>query len=400
MKKNLPILIADDEKVILMSLKKMINDEFEDVDVFMANDGLKAWNDLQIVKPSILISDITMPTMDGIQLLNKIRNKKEFDRIYIIVLTAKDDKELRKELLEIGADDFISKSDDHSIIIARLRSALRIVRMQEKIKDENEILQNLAKELEGDIQDLTMLAVKFMEARIPASMEMLKNISEASVWIAKEYKDYENATIRDIEIASYLSMAGRIFLPDNLLNEPVMLDGKLTHQLMSQVPVSGKNIVSSLTRFNKVGNYIYHIYENFDGTGIPGQLQTWQIPFPSRIIRVVSDYYELKRTTYKTPEQIISKLKEQSKRLYDHRVVVLLDHYIRSVSKDIDNSNEIAMKISDLQPDMLLTRDVITDSGLKLIPMGIKLSEKSIKMIMNHNSTDPILGGIYVQKHL
>ena len=398
MKRNTSILIVDDEKTILYSLQKMISAEFSDIDVILASDGEEAWNKIQNHHPAILISDINMPGMDGKQLLNKVRQNSEFDSVYIVILTAYNEKGTRNELLEIGADDFILKSSEPDDIKYRIRSALRIVKLQEKVIEENEVLQTLAQELESDIEDITMLAVKFMEARIPASLDTLKKIAETSVWIAKAYENYDAETIRNIEIASYLSMAGRILLPDSLLHEPVMIDGKTTNPLMHQVPVSGKEIVSSISRFKTVGKYIYHIYENFDGTGIPGKLQSWQIPFPSRIIRVVTDYYEKRKRSTKSAETIIAEMLNQSKRLYDHRTVVLLDHYIRSVSKEIFDPDERAVKLSDLTAGMQLTRDVITDSGLKLIPVGGKLTERSIEMIINHNSNDTILGGLYVKK--
>lgn len=399
MKKNITILIADYEKKILMSLKELISSEFQYVDVILARNGDTAWENIQNYKPDILIADIEMPAFEGIGLLKKVREKTTLNDLYVIILSSKPAETLKFDLLENGADDYLNKNSDRIEFITRIRAAIKIINLNFKLEEENSILQNLAKDLESDIQDLTMLAVKFMEARVPASMDTLKKIAKASVWIALEYENYSEQTIRDIEIASFLSMAGRIFLPDYLINEPVMIDGKVTNPIMNQVPFSAKEIITSINRFENVSKYIYHVYENFDGTGIPSQLQSWQIPFPSRIIRVVSDYYELKIITNLSPEEILSKLKTQSKRLYDHRAIALLDQYVRSISKEIVNKNEIAVKITDLRPNMILTRDIMTDAGLKLIPAGAVLSEKSIQMIFNHNSTDPILGGLYIKKH-
>ena len=199
MKRNTSILIVDDEKTILYSLQKMISAEFSDIDVILASDGEEAWNKIQNHHPAILISDINMPGMDGKQLLNKVRQNSEFDSVYIVILTAYNEKGTRNELLEIGADDFILKSSEPDDIKYRIRSALRIVKLQEKVIEENEVLQTLAQELESDIEDITMLAVKFMEARIPASLDTLKKIAETSVWIAKAYENYDAETIRNIE---------------------------------------------------------------------------------------------------------------------------------------------------------------------------------------------------------
>jgi response regulator RpfG family c-di-GMP phosphodiesterase len=226
---------------------------------------------------------------------------------------------------------------------------------------------------------------------------MLKRVADSSVWIDKSYGDEDKDQIRDIEIASFLSQAGRIFLPDSMLKTPVLTNGLPTDPLMCQVPVSGKEIISSVRRLKNVGDIILHIYENFDGSGIPDRLKSWQIPFASRIIRVALDYEELRKFQGKSPKEAYELIKRESQRLYDHRVVILMEHYIKSHEKEEIDLYEVALQLAELVDGMVLTRDVYTDKGLKLIPKGATLSEGVIKKIIAHSSTDPILGNIYVK---
>jgi len=164
------------------------------------------------------------------------------------------------------------------------------------------------------------------------------------------------------------------------------------------VPSAAREIVSGIRRFTEVGKILFSIYENFDGTGFPRQLQSWQIPFSSRIIRVAVDYEEIKERTGKRPADVIAILHNFANRLYDKRVVVLIEHYVLSHDKEAKVADEEAMLLSDLKDGMVLTRDIITEKGLKLLPAGAILRTPIILKIIAHNSTDPILGNVYVKR--
>ncbi len=398
MNNKISILIADDEPAVLLTLEKLIEKSFPDLKVYTATNGRDAWEIVKVKNPAIILSDINMPIMDGIQLLIKVRADENYNSTFFILLTGNTDAGERIKALDKGADEFITKPVVSVALEARLRSAIRIVTMQQKMKEENQLLLELADELEKDLQDLARLAVKFMQARIPTSQEMLSRVAAASVWIAEQLGKFSHEDIRNIELAAFLSHSGRMTLPDRLLNSPVMLDGKAADPLMMQVPQAAREIVSGVRRFSEVGKILYSIYENFDGSGFPGRLQSWQIPFPSRIIRVALDYEEIKLRTGKKPREVLQILHASSSRLYDNRIVILMEHFARSNEKTEINTNEIAMLLTDLEDGMVLSRDIITEKNLKLLPAGAVLRESIISKIISHNSTDPILGNIYVLK--
>lgn len=398
MSKGISILIADDEKAIVITLEKLIQKTFPDIKTYTASDGKEAWDIINAYHPAIVLSDIGMPYMDGIQLLIKVRANPDYNDMIFILLTGNTDAAERIKALDRGADEFITKPVVSVALEARLRSAMRIVLMQQKMKEENQLLVDLADELEKDIQDMARLAVKFMQARIPTSQEMLSRISSASVWIANQLGKFTKEEIRDIEIAAFLCQAGRMTLPDHLLKEPVMIDGKPTDHLMMQVSGAAREIVSGVRRFTEVGKILYCLYENFDGSGFPSRLQSWQIPFPARIIRVALDYEEIKHRTGKKATEVIAMMHNFANRLYDSRVVVLMEHYVRSNDKEEKISNETALLLSDIKDGMILSRDIITEKNMKLLPAGAVLKENIIAKIIAHNASDPILGNVYVKK--
>lgn len=391
------ILIASDNFEMLENMKNVAHERHPESYIISAQDGLDAWNLIQKRNPQVVICDINLPTFDAFKLLSRIRGKKETENIYFIILTAIFDQEKREQALDVGADDFVTKPVSNDEFLARLRNALRIVRLLKEKAEETKLIMQLAEELENDIEDMTRLAVKFLQARIPASYDTLKRISAASFWIASQL-ELEPDEAHDIEIAGLLCLSGKVFLPDNKTNKPVQVEGRASDKLMYQVPVTAREILQSVRRYSEVSNIVYHIFENFDGSGFPEKLKSWQIPIGARIVRVALDY-ENWLNLEKKPKEALDKLFTNAKKLYDHRAVVLMEHYIKSVVKESHDPTEIAVKLQNLREGMVLTRDLVTNSGIMLIPGGHMLTEKNINQIISINTSDPILGtSIYVRR--
>ena len=114
------ILIADDEAQIREILR--IYFEKEGFEVIEAEDGAAAILKVQSEKPDILLLDIMMPVLDGIEVCKQVRKMSDLP---IIMVTAKDDDDDRIAGLEIGADDYITKPYNIPILLARVKAVLR-----------------------------------------------------------------------------------------------------------------------------------------------------------------------------------------------------------------------------------------------------------------------------------
>ena len=114
------VLIADDEAPIREILK--IYCEKEGFDVIEAADGAEAILKVQSEKPDIIILDIMMPVLDGLEVCKQVRKMSD---IPIIMLTAKDDDDDRILGLEIGADDYITKPFNILEVKARIKAIIR-----------------------------------------------------------------------------------------------------------------------------------------------------------------------------------------------------------------------------------------------------------------------------------
>ena len=128
------ILIADDEAQIREILR--IYFEKEDFEVIEAEDGADAILKVQSEKPDILLLDIMMPVLDGIEVCKQVRKMSDLP---IIMVTAKDDDDDRIAGLEIGADDYITKPFNSREVVARVKAVLRRAGTQEKKGDTSRI---------------------------------------------------------------------------------------------------------------------------------------------------------------------------------------------------------------------------------------------------------------------
>ncbi len=127
------VLIAEDEgdsrELLSWILEKM------GYEVVSTENGKEAWDAYRRGRFRLIISDLLMPDMDGLELCRKIRAHRQQRYTYIILLTAVIGKRQYLEAMEAGADDFITKPFDADELKARLRVADRILAIEAQVKD-------------------------------------------------------------------------------------------------------------------------------------------------------------------------------------------------------------------------------------------------------------------------
>ena len=126
------ILVAEDNAVTRRLLRRVL--ERLGHEVITAPDGLKAWEQFQSSDIRVVISDWMMPHMDGLDLCRRIRSDSDRQYVYIVILTAKDQKEDLVEVFRAGADDYITKPFDPEELRASLTKCGRIVDLEERYR--------------------------------------------------------------------------------------------------------------------------------------------------------------------------------------------------------------------------------------------------------------------------
>jgi two-component system alkaline phosphatase synthesis response regulator PhoP len=114
------ILVIDDEPSIVNLVKAYLKPE--GYEVFTAADGISGLKAARAHKPDLIVLDLMLPGMDGIELLSQLRRDSN---VYVILLTAKTEETDKIVGLSVGADDYVTKPFSPRELVARIRAALR-----------------------------------------------------------------------------------------------------------------------------------------------------------------------------------------------------------------------------------------------------------------------------------
>ncbi len=127
------ILIVDDEKDILEFLS--YNLKKEGFSIYTASDGLEGLEKTKKIKPDLIIVDLMMPKMNGIEMCENIRNDKKLSNVIILFLTARSEDYTQIAALDSGADDFIKKPIKPKLLISKVKSIMRRFSLNKSLKN-------------------------------------------------------------------------------------------------------------------------------------------------------------------------------------------------------------------------------------------------------------------------
>jgi DNA-binding NarL/FixJ family response regulator len=115
------ILIADDHSIVREGLKQLLDLEEDFKVVGQASNGVETIEQVKLLKPDVLLLDINMPVMNGINALRKI--KEEGFKTNVVILTLHEDREYLLETMQIGATGYILKDSDSATLYRAIRDA-------------------------------------------------------------------------------------------------------------------------------------------------------------------------------------------------------------------------------------------------------------------------------------
>ncbi|MEJ5245055.1 MAG: HD domain-containing phosphohydrolase [Bacteroidota bacterium] len=400
MSKNYNIYLIDDEKQIVFSLFKIINKLYPNIDVKLFTDAINAWESLvKEDNTSIVICDLIMPGMTGLQLLRKIKTTENTKNFYFIAMSSSIEPEVNIKTIQQGADDFLVKPFSVDVFLAKVRAAIRVVKMLNSEEGYKEKMSEYEKELDKAAETMLEQIKRFIEIRMPELVKRIPRIIEASEFIGKELCDTMEE-VENIKKAAELCLCGRIGLNEKIVEAPAMTKGMVTRPEMLDIPKNSREMLSKIRGTENIEPIIYHIYENFDGTGFPEGKKSWEIPLGSRILRVALDFEEMMKKNADNPAKTLEQMFIEARRLYDHRVITFYDQFLASkeVSRVLGvRGREYIVAIHELDETMTTARHIVTESGLILVAPNVNLNEERIERIRTINRTDPILGKIYIR---
>ncbi len=151
------ILIVDDEQYVRDGLTRTLRHAGLDAVCDTAASGLEALEKIASEGADVILSDIHMTGIDGIELLTRLRADPATQHIPVIMLTGSDKGEARRTALDLGAFDFLIKPTDPVELIARLRNALRIKNYQDQLRERNQLFEDQIVQLQR-LENLSFMA--------------------------------------------------------------------------------------------------------------------------------------------------------------------------------------------------------------------------------------------------
>ncbi|PIM53535.1 two-component system response regulator [Roseateles chitinivorans] len=310
------VLVVDDTPDNLALMSELLRDRYR---VKIANNGEKA---LRIAgaepRPDLILLDVMMPGMDGHEVCERLKADPATRDVPVIFLTARSDVADETRGLALGAVDYITKPISPPIVMARVRTHLRLKASADFLRDkaaylEAEVARRTA-ELAA-IQDVTILAMASLaETRdsdtgnhIRRTQHYVKALAEAlrghPRWQALLTPEYiatlfKSAPLHDI---------GKVGIPDRILLKP----GRFTpdeFEIMKSHPALGRDAIAQaeaqlgtpVAFLSTAKDIAYGHQEKWDGSGYPEGLRGEAIPLSARLM-ALADVYDalISRRVYK-----------------------------------------------------------------------------------------------------
>lgn len=286
----LNILILDDQSTSLKIMQKLVTHVEPEAALYSFTDPTAALQWAKNNTCDLVITDLRMPVMNGIEFTRWFRKLPDCDDVPLVMVTIVEDRKSRYSALDAGATDFLTKPLDHIEFKARCRNLLKLREQQKIIKDRSLWLeQRVAEAVHGIEQrerDSLLHLAKAGEYRDLFTGGHVQRMAKYCRLIA-EAMSLPEEFCRTIELAAPLHDIGKIGIPDSILLKQGALS-PLERQIMNTHVEIGYNILKdSPSKYLQVGAVVaMNHHEKFDGSGYPNGLQGSEIPIEARIAAI------------------------------------------------------------------------------------------------------------------
>ncbi|NOR58662.1 MAG: response regulator [Sulfurimonas sp.] len=344
------VLIVDDVDENLKLVATILNNVgFE---TKTARDGLTALRLSKESKYDLILLDIMMPIMDGIQTCEYLKHEPRTASVPVIFLTASNDKETLTKAYSAGGVDYIKKPFFKEELLARVNLHL-------ELKDYEKNLEKKVKEKTKEIADTQVKLMytlgSIAEGHSKETELHVQRVAEFTHTLAllcgMEHK--EAAILKD---ASSLHDIGKIGVTDNILHKPSSLSNE-EFKVMKHHTTLGSDMLSKseLPLFKAAAIVCIQHHEKYDGSGYPKGLKGEEIHIYGRIVAIadVFDALSFKRS-YKdgwTQEKVLSYIREMSGKQFDPKLIEIffknIDEFLKIYNiESVKQTNEVIHKKS------------------------------------------------------
>ncbi|MBL6983656.1 MAG: response regulator [Anaerolineales bacterium] len=274
-------------------------------------NGLDGLEQLKQAQPDLILSDINMPQMDGLEFFKAVRKNPRWVAIPFVFLTSHGTSEDIQRGRELGVEDYLTKpiepEDLVNIINARLyrSTAVEVAQVGQAYLDTVKVLANA------------------IEGRDKYTRGHVDRVTTYSLWMAKALK-WSSQHIRMLEFGARLHDVGKIVIPGSVLNKPEPLTDQ-EWELMKKHTLAGAKMLQEIPHLRGTLPYVLYHHEKWDGTGYPKGLKGKDIPIQGRIL-ALADVYDALTTARpyheaKSHQEVIEIIAQDTGKHFDPQLV-------------------------------------------------------------------------------
>lgn len=310
------VLVVDDTPENLGAIGEILRPYYQ---VRLANSGQRALEICAIEpRPDLVLLDVTMPTMDGYEVLSHLYADPVTRNIPVIFVTGLNSVDDEERGLDMGAVDYITKPVRPRIVLARVRTHLDLKRANDRLVDQNAYLEKeISRRVDelADIQNLSIHTLAHLaDTRDAETGKHLRRTKEYIRILADElarrpeYADQLSPYVIDLLVKSApLHDIGKVGIPDHILRKP----GALTpeeYEIMKGHCLMGWEAIEAAERdADRPAEYLRiakeiarHHHEKWDGSGYPDGLAGTNIPLAARLMALADAFDAMvSRRTYR-----------------------------------------------------------------------------------------------------
>lgn len=310
------VMVVDDSKTNIDILVDLLGAEY---DIRVARDGVTALELMRQTPPDLVLLDIMMPGMDGIEVCRRMQADPVLQDIGVIFVTAMVESLNEQQGLEVGAVDYITKPIQPAIVKLRIRNHLELKTARAQLEAQNSILEEKVRERTKEVlhtQDITIECMASLaETRDPETGDHIQRtkfyVQTMLDIMMEQHPSYCKCTKDEAELivkSAPLHDIGKVGIPDHILLKP----GQLTSSefaIIKRHTTYGwralqvaQNRLGVNTFLQVAGNLAYTHHEKWDGSGYPRGLKGEDIPLCGRLM-AIADVYDalISRRAYKDP---------------------------------------------------------------------------------------------------
>jgi putative two-component system response regulator len=291
-----------------------------------ASDGLEALRELEREPADLVMSDIRMPEMDGVQLLAEVRTR--WPDTAVVMVTAVSDVSQAVWCLTRGALDYVAKPFQLEEVKARVRQALEKRRLILENRDYQHNLEHKVSVQAHRIEELFVRAVQSLahalEAKDTYTRGHSARVAAYAAGIARTL-GLDEAERAELQLGAELHDVGKIGVREEVLRKPARLTHEEYLHIMEHTVIGEQILNPLLADHPRVLGIVRSHHERFDGGGLPDGLAGAAIPLLARIV-TVADAFDAMTTgrpyvPARPPGPAFEELRAEAGKQFDHDVV-------------------------------------------------------------------------------